>query len=44
MEDVSGYPLLWDELRSRGYREADLHAIGSGNVLRAMHDMESCAK
>jgi membrane dipeptidase len=44
MEDVGGYPLLWDELRSRGYAEADLHAIGSGNVLRAMHDMESVAR
>lgn len=44
MEDVAGYPLLWEELRSRGYAEADLQAIGSGNVLRAMHDMESVAR
>jgi membrane dipeptidase len=44
MGDVSGYPLLWDELRSRGYSERELHAIGSGNVLRAMHDMESVAR
>ncbi len=43
MEDVSGYPLLFDELRSRGYAEADLSAIGSGNVLRALRDMESVA-
>ncbi len=43
MEDVSGYPLLWAELRSRGYAECDLAAIGSGNVLRALRDMESAA-
>ena len=43
MEDVAGYPLLFDELRTRGYAEADLAAIGSGNVLRALRDMESAA-
>ena len=43
MEDVAGYPLLFDELRSRGYAEADLDAIGAGNVLRAMRNMESVA-
>ncbi len=43
MEDVAGYPLLFDELRSRGYAETDLDAIGAGNVLRAMRDMESVA-
>jgi membrane dipeptidase len=41
MEDVAGYPLLFDELRSRGYAESELVAIGSGNVLRALRDMES---
>ena len=41
--DVSGYPRLFDELRRRGYAEADLHRIGSGNALRAMRDMESAA-
>jgi membrane dipeptidase len=44
MSDVSSYPRLFDELRSRGYSEADLRAIGTGNVLRAMHDMESVAR
>ncbi len=43
MEDVAGYPLLWEELRRRGYAESDLAAIGSGNVLRALRDMESAA-
>ena len=44
MDDVAAYPRLFDELRSRGYSEADLRAIGSGNVLRAMQDMESVAR
>jgi membrane dipeptidase len=44
MEDVTGYPLLFDELRSRGYTEPELQAIGAGNVLRAMRDMESVAR
>jgi membrane dipeptidase len=41
LEDVSGYPLLFEELRRRGWSEDDLAALGAGNVLRAMHDMES---
>jgi membrane dipeptidase len=44
MEDVSGYPLLFEELRRRGYSEHDLGLVGSGNVLRAMHDMEQVAR
>jgi membrane dipeptidase len=40
LEDVSGYPRLFDELRSRGYSEGELEKIGSENVLRAMRDME----
>jgi membrane dipeptidase len=43
LEDVSGYPLLLDELRSRGWSDDDLRLLGSGNVLRAMHDMEQVA-
>ena len=44
LEDVSGYPRLFDELRSRGWSRDDLVALGSGNVLRAMRDMESVAR
>jgi membrane dipeptidase len=44
LEDVSGYPRLFDELRSRGYTDDELRRIGSGNVLRAMRDMESVAR
>jgi membrane dipeptidase len=43
MEDVTGYPLLFAELRSRGWSDDDLQRLGSRNVLRAMHDMESAA-
>jgi membrane dipeptidase len=41
LEDVAGYPRLFEELRGRGYSEADLQRIGAGNVVRAMGDMES---
>jgi membrane dipeptidase len=44
LEDVSGYPRLFDELSRRGYSEDDLSGIGSRNVLRAMRDMESVAR
>jgi membrane dipeptidase len=43
MEDVTGYPLLMDELRGRGWSDGDLGLLGSGNVLRAMRDMEQVA-
>ncbi len=41
MADVSGYPLLFETLRRRGWSESDLAALAHGNVLRAMRDMES---
>jgi membrane dipeptidase len=44
MEDVSGYPLLFDELRARGWSDDELLLVGSGNVLRAMRDMEQVAR
>lgn len=37
MEDISRMPLLFDELRSRGYTEADLEKIASGNFFRLLH-------
>ena len=36
LADVSSYPLVFDELRSRGYTEEDLRAIAGRNVLRVM--------
>jgi membrane dipeptidase len=43
LEDVSGYPRLFAELRQRGWSEDELRALGSGNVRRALRDMESVA-
>jgi membrane dipeptidase len=43
MPDVSGYPRLFEVLRGRGWSEPDLAALGHGNVLRALHEVESAA-
>lgn len=43
MEDVTGYPALFTELARRGYRQADLEKIASGNVLRVMRAAERYA-
>jgi membrane dipeptidase len=36
MEDISRMPLLFDELRSRGYTESDLSKIASENFFRIL--------
>lgn len=36
MEDISMMPVLFEELRKRGYSEADLEKIASGNFFRVM--------
>jgi len=38
LEDVSGYPRLLAALAGRGWSEADLERLTSGNVLRVMGD------
>jgi membrane dipeptidase len=43
MEDVSGYPLLFDELRGRGWSTAELAQLGHANILRAMRGMEDAS-
>jgi membrane dipeptidase len=43
LEDVSGYPRLFEELRGRGWSDAELRQVGTGNILRAMRDMEAVA-
>lgn len=43
MGDVSSYPLLLAELRSRHWSESELAALAHGNLLRAMRDMEQVA-
>ena len=44
LEDVSCYPRLTEELLNRGYKEADIHKILGGNILRAFRQAEQVAK
>jgi membrane dipeptidase len=43
LEDVSGYPNLIAELLRRGYSEADVERICSGNLLRVWTAVERAA-
>jgi membrane dipeptidase len=43
MEDVSGYPQLFAELRDRRWADEEIAALAHGNVLRAMRGMEEAA-
>ncbi|MGZ4133257.1 MAG: dipeptidase, partial [Actinomycetota bacterium] len=43
LEDVSGYPALFAELKDRGYEDEDLRAIAGRNVLRLMREAETTA-
>ena len=43
MEDAGGYPALFTELARRGYSQADLQKIASGNMLRVMREAEAYA-
>lgn len=40
LEDVSTYPVITQELLNRGFAEADIHKIMSGNILRVMREAE----
>jgi len=44
MEDVSGYPRLFEELARRGYSQEDLEKIASGNMMRVMRAAEAYAE
>ena len=43
LQDVSCYPDLIAELARRGWSEADLAALTSGNILRVLRDAETAA-
>ena len=43
MKDVSGYPALFTELAKRGYTQAELEKIASGNMLRVLKAVEAYA-
>src|SRR3546814_15189846 len=44
MEDVTCYPALFAELARRGYGQADLEKIASGNMLRVLKAVEAYAQ
>ena len=41
MEDVTGYPALFVELARRGYSQAELEKIASGNMMRVLRAAEA---
>jgi membrane dipeptidase len=40
LEDVSRYPALFEDLRSRGYSDQELRKIAGGNLLRVLRETE----
>lgn len=44
LEDVAGYPRLLAELADRGWSDADLAGLTSGNILRVLQAAEDCAE
>ena len=44
LEDVSGYPHLFAELIRRGWRDAELAKLASGNLLRVLRRAEATAR
>lgn len=41
LQDVSGYPRLFDALRSRGWADKDQMLLAGGNLLRVMREVEA---
>lgn len=44
LEDVSGYPRLFEALRSRRWSDEDLVKVAGGNILRVLDDAERVAR
>jgi membrane dipeptidase len=44
LDDLTRYPYLFAELLRRGYSDEDIRKIASGNLLRAMREMERVAE
>jgi membrane dipeptidase len=44
MEDVSGYPKLFEELARRGYNEVELEKVASLNMMRVLKEAERYAE
>ena len=43
LEDISMMPLLFDEMRARGYSEEDIEKLAGGNFLRLLNNVASCS-
>lgn len=43
LENVSMLPVIWDEMRERGYSEEDIAKVAGGNFLRVMKEVEKAA-
>jgi len=43
LDDVAGYPNLFEELARRGYPQADLQKIASGNIMRVLKAADAYA-
>ena len=44
LEDVSKMPVVFDEMRARGYSETDIEKVAGGNFLRVMRAVRSVAE
>ena len=40
LEDISRFPVLWDELRRRGFSDHDIELIAGKNLLRVLEDVQ----
>lgn len=43
LEDVSAMPLIFNEMRTRGYSEEDIEKVAGGNFFRLLNDVSSCS-
>ena len=43
LENVSKLPVLWDEMRRRGYSSSDIEKVAGLNFLRVLEEVEKCA-
>ena len=44
LEDVSKMPVVFEEMRKRGYSESDIEKIAGLNFMRVMRTVESLAE
>ncbi|MBO6082254.1 MAG: membrane dipeptidase, partial [Bacteroidales bacterium] len=44
LEDVSKIGVIFEEMRRRGYSEADIEKVAGGNFLRVMRAAEAFAR